>query len=318
MDKSFYQKVNTEEYTNEIEALINNKRQRIVEFVNDWLKFDMPPFDFIKAICNTTPEYSYQFTHELVIEIIKQEKVELIAPLLTFQINSVTEFIHKAMQHHKLNILDYIINEDAFFISDNKKNEIYLSLWSEQDTHFVYQAEKLLSDNHLTPSKNIFKSTHYVERVISSIITSNQFEYVSFIEAKMSFKFEDKNLSNYDSAWENNLKNKSFYYINPKIQSDFLNLFMKMDKGRDPLKILRKYFILKNHNKAKPVDNEVFLEVFDNLIQMKALELEECQKYLDVCDYKNFFTDYEAYSERKKLNQNIEEVAKSSDKKLKI
>lgn len=318
MDKSFYQKMNNEQYSNEITTLIHNKKERINEFIQDWLSFEKPPFDFIKAMFNISNEQSVKFFDLLVEEIIKQKRLELITPFLTFQIKTPMSFIYKAIDNEQITVLDYLIHDDAFFIPHSKNNEIYTYIWSKSNADFAYQAEKLLFDNSMTPSKKMFENKEFLEKLMCSIIASNHFEYVLFIEKKMDFKFEEKNIENYDSDWEINLKNKSFYYLEPKTQSDFLNLFMKMDKNRDKLRILRKYFVLKNHNKAKPVDNEVFLEVFDNLIQMNTLKLDECKKYLDVCDYKNFFQDYETYSEKRKLNQEIKQSVKYNEKKLKI
>jgi polyhydroxyalkanoate synthesis regulator phasin len=318
MDESFYQKANTEAYTEEIAKLIKNKKERVGEFVQDWLKLETPYFDFIKAVCNLNTNDKPAFFDLLTKEIIQQEKVELIAPLLTFQIQDIIGFINKAIDYEKLNVLDYLLNEESFFIPSREKYEIYSYIWKSDNKEFVYEAEKLLTKNNITIDKRIFENEEKVNNLVSSIILSNQFEYILFIENKLNTQLEKKNIYNYDGYWERNLKDKSFYYLDTQTQSNFLDLFMKMDKQRDPLKILRKYFVLKNHNKAKPVDNEVFLEVFDNLINKGSLELEECQKYLDVCDYKNFFQDYEAYQEKKHLNKIVNVIEKESDKKLKI
>lgn len=309
-----FQNHNLKSLKQELGQIITEKPELALKLIYDWLDLDEPPAEFFKAWLNVIYGKNIIQTEDFAAfkkAIIDREKLSVITMMITFQILQIEDMSILTIDNKNINVLNFLINGESFFINPSIKENIYTHCYTINSPQFFYEAEKMLSEHDITLAQSKNRIAYHYESIIDAIMFSGQFEYIHYFENKYNMNFKNEGLKDYFSYWDRHLTTGLFFTFDPDTQAKFINFFIQADKNRENTYLIKNYIDhYKNENK------EIMAQTVDKLIERQIISLEELK---EIARIDKFLTFYETYCEKKLLNQTLSNVSTPrSEKKLKL
>lgn len=312
IDKAIYTIKNIKELRKEIKEFIDYTPENAEKLLNGWVKLKNPPPNFFKAFWLEMQEQSVweeEETKKFQEKLLNENKINIIQMLLGFQVFELEEFYYTSLKTSNLKMLEALIQEDKFFLTPTKAEEIYFYCYSSKNPAFFYQAEKLLRDNDIYfENSNLYSIP--VSRILSLILDSEQFEYIDYFKQITQVELKTMSLERFYSFWESSLRHGEFYDMKPLTQCQFIDFTIQNQTKYKAEDVVETYITSGFRREQK----DSVVKTFALLVDNKIIDLNFIKDKMNFKHKEELLMMYEKYQ----LEQTVIDTEKSSTKKLKL
>jgi 2-hydroxy-3-keto-5-methylthiopentenyl-1-phosphate phosphatase len=253
------------------------------------------------------------FVKDVAKWIVENNQQVLINSFLSQQLCTVMDLLKAALTHENLSMIDYLLNDDNFYLSPEKKLVLHIESYRHTDMNFINQFEKVLFKGDYELDDKIISHQGKVS-LLTNIFLSGNTENVEKLHHQFGINLDARHTV--EEAYKSALVH-GFLHNFASTQEKVLSFIINIPKCLVSDFIINTYtqhmFSTSVANKDEKLSYVLFhliekgfttLEGFKEMVRIKSDQKEK------------FLIHYDIFSEKEKLNNIM--TQESSIKKMKI
>lgn len=306
------QENNASELAKEMEKIYQENqahKENIITLINDSLTYtskSLLPLKVLYELFFNRSGPKFGFFSLLKEKIIEKNDKSLIDSIITLQFFPPKELIISAIRKRNISMMEYLMLEDKFYLSNSDKYSIHTFTYSQPNAQMTEKVEALLSQINY-PFKFEDEGLY---QLLSFVIHSNNPEYINRLKNKFNVNFQNikQSVENIFSL----VLTQGFLDTSTLNQCFFIEELIKIEKSSEIISL--QYFTQLILNKK---DKSLFSDVLDYLLNKKLLTEESLlnvKNYLSATEKEEYFSYYDIRKEQQELNKRISSTILNSQK----
>lgn len=284
--------------------------------LSDFLDYGLVSLNPLKALYTEGYEENC-FVKDVAKWVIENNQIALIPNLLINEMCPLMELVKTSLEAQNVKILNFLLNDDNFYLSPEKKLLIHIQAYLSKDNELIEQCEMALFKGDYEINDTIISHNGKIS-LLMNILLSTRIEHIAKINEK--FNIDLMSFSHIlQTAYKDSLY-KGFLDNSGLEQERVLSFLMTLpSKPLVPDFIFTTYAASILGNNVEDKHNK-FSYVLYQLIEKGLTSIEEFKEKTRIPPEKKeeFLKYYQVYCEKEILSQTLNEEKNASKIKLKL